>query len=90
MAPDTCPQCGADLTPEARVCPECGSDEKTGWSEQAATQGLNLPDEEFDYEEFTKREFGGENPVKPAGVSWLWWIIAVLVAMAMAWLLLQG
>jgi hypothetical protein len=88
--PDTCPNCGADLPPNAVVCPECGSDEKTGWSEDATTQGLNLPDEDFDYEEFAKREFGEDENLKPVGISWFWWAVAVLVAAAFAWVLLKG
>lgn len=90
MAPDTCPNCGADLPPDAKVCPECGSDENTGWSEHAASQGLNLPDDQFDYDEFAKREFGEDDPIKPVGIRWLWWIVAVLVVLALAWLLLKG
>ena len=79
MTPDTCPHCGADVPPNAKACPECGSDETTGWSEQARYDGLDLPDENFDYEEFTKREFGGENSVKPRGLHWFWWLVALLV-----------
>jgi hypothetical protein len=88
--PDTCPNCGADLPPNAVVCPECGSDESTGWSENAASQGLNLPDEDFDYDEFAKREFGEDEQIKPAGISWLWWIVAALVVIALIWLLLKA
>ena len=36
----SCPNCGADLPKNAVVCPECGSDEKTGWSDEAAASGL--------------------------------------------------
>jgi hypothetical protein len=90
MSPETCPNCGADLPPNAKVCPECGSDENTGWSEDAAAQNLGLPDDHFDYEEFTKREFGEDEKLKPAGMSWFWWVVAVLVATGFAWVLLKG
>jgi len=63
----------------AKACPECGSDEQTGWSEEASTGGLDLPDEEnFDYDDFVKREFGGKSPV-PRGMHWFWWVIGVLI-----------
>ena len=52
----------AEVPPGAKACPECGSDEKTGWSEAAHYDNLDLPDENFDYEDFVKREFGGEQP----------------------------
>ena len=86
MSPETCPNCGADVPPRAKSCPGCGSDEKTGWSEEAHVGGLDLPDEEFNYDEFVKREFGAK-PVKPRGLSWLWWIVAVaLIVVFFSWL----
>ena len=49
MPPEICPNCGAEVPPKARACPECGADEATGWSEEAHASGLDLPDEDFDY-----------------------------------------
>lgn len=80
MTPETCPNCGAEVPPGAKACPECGSDERTGWSDEARYDSLDLPDENFNYDEFVKREFGEEkkSPV-PHGVHWFWWIIAIAV-----------
>jgi hypothetical protein len=79
MSPEVCPNCGAEVPRGAKACPECGSDESTGWSEDAQYGGLDLPEEKFDYDDFVKREFGGgTKPAPPHGVSWLWWIVAVL------------
>lgn len=75
-APETCPNCGADLPRNARACPECGSDEETGWSEEAYASGLDLPDEGFDYDEFVKKEFAEEKQLKPSGIHWFWWAVA--------------
>ena len=81
---DECPNCGAPLHAGARVCPECGSDEQTGWSEAAEHDGLGLPEESFDYDEFVQREFESKSP-KPRGVHWFWWVIAaVLVVILLA------
>ena len=55
-APETCPNCGADVPRRAKACPECGSDESTGWSDHAQAQSLDLPDDEFNYDEFVERE----------------------------------
>jgi uncharacterized membrane protein YvbJ len=85
---ETCPNCGADLPRNARVCPECGSDEKTGWSEDAQRENLGLPDENFNYDDFVKREFGGEKPV-PRGMHWFWWIVGVLVLGAILFMFLR-
>lgn len=72
----TCPNCGAEVPERARACPECGSDEQTGWSSEAQTPGSTLPDDEFDYDEFVKKEFGQGTHV-PRGVHWFWWVVAV-------------
>ena len=81
MPPETCPNCGAEVPPKAKACPECGADEQTGWSEAARTAGLDLPDQNFDYGDFVKREFGDKSPV-PRGIHWFWWVTALLVAAA--------
>lgn len=88
MTPETCPNCGADLPPNARSCPECGSDENTGWSDEARYGGLNLPDDDFNYEEFAKREFGKPGKI-PHGLHWFWWVVAILIVIAfvIAWVL---
>jgi hypothetical protein len=70
------------VPPNAKACPECGSDEETGWSQQAATSGLDLPDENFDYDDFIKKEFGENRPV-PRGIHWFWWVVAVGLAGAL-------
>jgi hypothetical protein len=90
MTAEVCPNCGAEIPPNAKVCPECGADEKTGWSEEGGTGGLDLPDENFDYEDFVKREFGGgkKSPV-PHGIHWFWWVVAVIVLIAFLWVWLR-
>jgi hypothetical protein len=86
MTPEICPQCGADVPPNAKACPACGSDETTGWSEAAASDGLDLPQEDFNYDDFVKQEFGSKSPV-PRGIHWFWWVIAaVLIAFVLIWL----
>jgi hypothetical protein len=88
MAPEICPNCGAEVPPKARACPECGADEHTGWSDEARLGGLNLPDEDFDYDDFVQREFGAKKSPVPRGVHWFWWLVALaaLAAFAMVWL----
>jgi len=81
VSPDVCPNCGAEVPPEAKTCPECGSDEQTGWSETAYASRLGLPDENFDHD--------GPEPVKPRGIGWFWWVVAVLVAAGMLCFLLR-
>jgi hypothetical protein len=84
-APDTCPVCGADVPRGARACPGCGSDESTGWSNHAQAQSLDLPDDEFDYDEFVKEEFGKP---KSHRLPWLWIVTAIVLLAASLWFLL--
>lgn len=86
---ETCPHCGADLPRGAKACPECGSDEQTGWSDQARYDNLDLPDEEFNYDDFVKREFGG-GKAKSGGLHWFWWLVAVLVLAGFTFLFLRS
>ena len=76
--PEICPSCGADVPPGAKACPECGSDEQTGWSDEAYASNLGIPEENFDYNEFIEREFGGGKP-KSRPLSWLWLLVAVIL-----------
>ena len=85
---ETCPHCGAEVPRNAKACPECGSDESTGWSEKASADNLNLPDEEFDYDEFVREEFG-PGRAKPRGISWLWWVVALILIVLLAFIFLR-
>ena len=77
QAPEVCPVCGEDVPRGALACPECGADHNSGWRGDAASyDGVDLP-EEFDYDEFTKREFG--SAIKPRGINRLWWITAIVI-----------
>ena len=73
--------CGTEVPPSARACPECGADDTTGWNEDRAVyDGLDLPDDEFDYDEYLKKEFGDAD--KPAKKRWPWpWIIGFILVL---------
>lgn len=76
--PGQCPVCGEWVPRGAVACDECGACGKSGWSGETAADGLDLPDDEFDYEDFVAREFGN-TPAKRTGVSPLWWWAALLL-----------
>jgi hypothetical protein len=80
--PEVCPICGEDVPSGALACPECGADHNSGWGEDVAYDALDLPDEDFDYDEFVREEFGSS--LKPAGVKTIWWITAILIIVASA------
>ena len=83
QAPEVCPVCGEDVPRGALACPECGADHNSGWREDAGEyDGVDLP-EDFDYEEFTRREFGSSS-VKPSGISTIWWITGIVLLVVIA------
>ncbi|HEV2843189.1 MAG TPA: hypothetical protein VGW39_17850 [Chthoniobacterales bacterium] len=76
--PAVCPVCDHEVPRGALACPECGADHNSGWRENADTyEALDLPDEDFDYDQFVREEFGSS--IKPAGIKTIWWLTAILV-----------
>ena len=79
--PEVCPVCDEEVPRNALACPQCGADHNSGWREDAESHdALDLPDENFDYDEFVRREFGSS--VRPAGMKMIWWITAILILIA--------
>jgi hypothetical protein len=78
-----CPCCGAEVPVGAKFCRECGASDESGWRDEAseddqASPGYG-PDDDFDYEEFVRREFPDQSP--PDSKERLKrWALAVLVA----------
>ncbi len=83
-----CPVCGAQVPAKAKACPECGSDEKTGWSDNTIYDGTGIEEpEEFDYEDWKRREgLGGSR--RPA-IGWVWWAVGVLALVLLVWLMIR-
>jgi hypothetical protein len=50
--------------------------------------GVDLPEDDFDYDRFVEEEFGG-GP-KKSQIQWVWWTAAVLVFIAFAMMILRG
>ena len=73
-----CPVCGEDVPAKAKACPSCGACEKSGWNEEArGADGLDLPEDDFDYEKFAREEFG--SPARLAGKQLFWKVTAVVI-----------
>ena len=87
--PEECANCGSAIPRRARACPGCGADERSGWREQDAYEGLNLPDEAY---------ASDDRPPKPAptrfrinGLAWYWWSlgVALLILLVMGGVVLR-
>ena len=89
MTPEVCPSAARTFRPTPKPVPNAAPTKHTGWSEEAGAEGLDLPDENFDYEEFVKREFGGGKNPKPRGIHWFWWVVGILLVAAFLWGLLR-
>jgi uncharacterized membrane protein YvbJ len=77
-APEICPVCGENVPRDSLACPECGADHNSGWREDADTyDAVDLPDQDFNYDEIIRKEFG--SAPKPAGVKTVWWIAAIVL-----------
>lgn len=83
-----CPVCGEEVSPNAKACPECGACDKSGWRIASRDEdGLNLPDDDFDYDRFVSEEFGrGPKKTLP---QWFWVIVAAVLLLAFAALLVR-
>ena len=56
-----CPCCGADVSAGAHFCRECGASEDSGWNEaDEEPSGGYAEDDDFDYDDFIRREFPGQ------------------------------
>lgn len=94
-----CPECGAEVAVGACGCPRCREAERRRrdhpapvrrhWHQDEIYDGLDLPDDEFDYRGFTAREFG-RRPHRRRGIAWYWWLTALLLAAAFAAATLGG
>lgn len=90
-----CPFCDHEVR-VGRPCPGCVKKQKPAknpakksWHQDAGHDGLDLPDDDFDYDEFVSREFG-KTPHRALGVKWYWWLLGVAVLAAMLAGLLHG
>lgn len=88
--PGQCPNCGEWVPRGAVACDECGSCAKSGWSADADQDGLDLPSDDFDYDDFIARKFGtggGRGRAADKQAFWKAVALALLIVMILGWLL---
>jgi hypothetical protein len=68
-------QCAGCIRKQAgkRQAPPAGPE---SWQQDEVYDALDLPDEDFDYDEFVAREFG-RTPHRKLGVKWYWWALGL-------------
>lgn len=87
-----CPFCDQEVR-VGQPCPGCAKKTKSkakpakkrakkSWEQDSTYDGLNLPDDDFDYDEFVSREFG-KAPHQALGVAWYWWLLGIIALVAL-------
>ncbi len=86
--PGQCPACGEWVPRNAVACDCCGACAQSGWKANADVyDGLDLPDDDFDYDAFVAEEFGKKTRKHGMNPLWWWAAVALLVAFALSYLL---
>jgi hypothetical protein len=69
----------------AAACDDCGACHQSGWKSDARTyDGLDLPDEDFDYDDFIQREFDQSEGSKTGLTKeHLWRLVAAILLAVM-------
>ena len=63
---------------------------RRGWEKTEESEGLDLPDEAFDYDDFIAREFGNKGRGDVIRIRWYWWVTALLLITTLALLASAG
>ena len=59
---------------------------KRSWEQDDVYDGLDLPTDDFDYDEFCKKEFGKRPAHQQIGIRCYWWLTAVILIGLFAWM----
>ncbi len=84
-----CPGCGTELKVGVNGCPKCSKPTRRkkrpkkkeapkSWEQDSTYDGVSLPDDDFDYDEFVAREFG-KAPHRKVPIQWYWWVTAIVL-----------
>jgi hypothetical protein len=84
-----CPHCGVAVRAGAVFCPSCGASDESGWAdgdEDYGDLGDGDEDEEFDYQDFVRREFPDQ--AEPGARGFRRLLVAAIVLLLIASLIL--
>ena len=93
----TCPNCGADVRAGAKFCRACGASDDSGWGEDDCSDNDGIssgygPEDDFDYDDFVRREFSDRSEVSPKyqAKRWAMGIVVALVVAAFLASMMSG
>jgi hypothetical protein len=83
-----CPFCDQQVR-VGKPCPGCARKSaktppkaRKSWETDPSEDGLGLPSDDFDYDDFVAREFG-KSPHRQLGVKWYWWVLGIITLLAL-------
>ena len=78
-----CPDCGAEVRVGSRGCEECRAKSRKPWEQDGDhLDGVDMP-EDFDYDDFIRREFEGKERLNKRARLWKITAIVLLVLMVL-------
>lgn len=83
-----CPHCGATLAEDAEFCAACGASEESGWRDEDDAPWDERAEEEFDYDDFLRREFPDQAPAAPWPSARRAWFAVLVVVLCLAFVLM--
>lgn len=84
-----CPHCGERIKRDAKACRHCGSDDRTGWSEAADLDAVDLPEDD-DYAQSLEDEGLAPRTRAKASNRLALAAVSLLLILIFAALLLRG
>lgn len=75
-----CPECGAEVKVGSPGCPKCNDLDPWEIEDNDVYDGLDLPDDDFNYDDFVEKEFGESIPKR--GLPMVWWVTGVILLIA--------
>ena len=78
-----CPQCGGEVRVGSYGCARCVKPpkprERKSWEQDEVYDGLSLPDDEFDYDDFAANELGVGKAKRSTKEKIFWWTALILL-----------
>ena len=62
---------------------------RKSWEQDEAYDGLDLPGDDFDYDEFVKKELSGA-PHRRIGIKFYYWVTAVVLLLLLVLMVVGG
>ena len=80
-----CPFCGHDVKVGVAHCRKCQALGSVSQATDSPDAAADESEEEFDYEDWKKREFGRAAKYKPHHLPWKYWLAGLVLIISLFW-----